>query len=212
MDPQDTPDEPNCKAKCRKAFFAGRRAGLWLAFNGPKVQRANRFRNLAAMRQQDRNLEGLGDVFGQAEQEARQQRLRQKLANVKRPMVQEEEKDAYPDDGKYDDEPPSVFYSSSSSSSSSSTPSSLPPAPLVKKRPVLLSKPSAPPPEKVFLTPSNASQFIGKQVFFTAQGGPQTATIKSVAPSGINISGASPAVASSTKNSLTFSRRMWVMS
>jgi hypothetical protein len=64
----------------------------------------------------------------------------------------------------------------------------------------------------VFLNSSNAGQFIGKQVFFTAQGGRQTATITSVAPSGINISGASPAVASSTKNNLTFSRKMWVMS
>lgn len=281
---QDTPDGSDCKSRCRKAFFAGRRAGLWLAFNGPRAQQANRRRDMGMMRQQDRNLEGLGDVFGRAEDEARLQRLREKLARrraIPRPMVQEDENFPYPDDGKYDEAPgpippmgpfgrsdeeqekkqmyeavrssisitdnqlrrlndeltPPQFQRAmrlivkvkgrltesgmdsmmsyvkekdvsplSSSSSSSSTPSSSsvfspPPAPSV-----------APAPKQVFLNSSNAGQFIGKQVFFTAQGGRQTATITSVAPSGINISGASPAVASSTKNNLTFSRKMWVMS
>ena len=50
-------------------FYAGRRAGVWLAFNGPQAKAKARRIDVQAMRRQDVALEGLGDVFGRAEQE-----------------------------------------------------------------------------------------------------------------------------------------------
>lgn len=66
----------------KQGFAAGRRAGLWLAFNGPQAQAKKRQEDVRAMRQQDVALEGLGDVFGQAEEQARRRDI---LRRIPRP-------------------------------------------------------------------------------------------------------------------------------
>ena len=75
----------------RAIFRKGRRAGIWLALNGPLAQKQRRREDIKTMRQQDRDLEGLGDVFARAEEEPRPERVQP------RPAEQE---------GKYDDDGP----------------------------------------------------------------------------------------------------------
>lgn len=67
--------EEDCEGRIiiarKQGFAAGRRAGLWLAFNGPRAKAHARREDVRAMRRQDMALEGLGDVFGRAEEQAR---------------------------------------------------------------------------------------------------------------------------------------------
>lgn len=65
----------------KQGFRAGRRAGLWLAFNGPQAKAKARGLDVRAMRRQDVALEGLGDVFGRAEQEASERDRRRAVLN-----------------------------------------------------------------------------------------------------------------------------------
>ena len=80
--------EEECEARIdsarRQGFAAGRRAGLWLAFNGPRAKAQARRLDVQAMRRQDVALEGLGDVFGQAEEQARRRDI---LRRIPRPQV-----------------------------------------------------------------------------------------------------------------------------
>ena len=55
--------------RVKEAFRAGRRAGIWLALNGPRARAQRRRIDVGAMRGQDRAMEGMGDVFARAEQE-----------------------------------------------------------------------------------------------------------------------------------------------
>jgi hypothetical protein len=56
----------------KRAFHSGVRAGVWLAFNGPRAQAQRRVLDVGAMRRQDIALEGLGSVFERAEEQAQQ--------------------------------------------------------------------------------------------------------------------------------------------
>lgn len=78
-------DTQECKRRIARAFKSGRKAGLWLAFNGPQAQQQARQADVRDMRRQDVALEeaGLGDVFGQAEQNAAQ---RDRFRGVRRPV------------------------------------------------------------------------------------------------------------------------------
>lgn len=68
----NTPDGKDpCDKRVHRAFLSGRRAGYWLAFNGPQARQQAARRDRGYRIQQDRAIEGLGDVFGQAEQRAR---------------------------------------------------------------------------------------------------------------------------------------------
>jgi len=79
--------EEECKTRIdlarKQGFAAGRRAGLWLAFNGPQAKAQARRLDVQAMRRQDRAIEGLGDVFGQAEEQARRRDI---LRRIPRPQ------------------------------------------------------------------------------------------------------------------------------
>lgn len=83
--------EEGCKERIiiarKQGFAAGRRAGLWLAFNGPQAKAQARRLDVQAMRRQDVALEGLGDVFGQAEEQARRSDI---LRRIPRPRRAEE--------------------------------------------------------------------------------------------------------------------------
>ena len=62
-------DDDGDERRVKQAFRAGRRAGIWLALNGPRAQAQRRRIDVGAMRGQDRAMEGMGDVFARAEQE-----------------------------------------------------------------------------------------------------------------------------------------------
>jgi len=83
---EETPDD-DCEARIavarHQAFAAGRRAGVWLAFNGPRAKAQARRLDVQSMRRQDKAIEGLGDVFGQAEEAAAK---KARLARIPRPM------------------------------------------------------------------------------------------------------------------------------
>jgi len=61
-------EQDECEPRVKEAFRAGRRAGIWLAFNGPRAQAQRRGLDVQAMRRQDRAMEGMADVFARAEQ------------------------------------------------------------------------------------------------------------------------------------------------
>lgn len=89
--------DDNCDERVAEArkdgFYAGRRAGLWLAFNGPRARAEARRLDVRAMRRQDVALEGLGDVFGRAEQQVR---IRDKIRRLQRLRQQQQAQQAPP--------------------------------------------------------------------------------------------------------------------
>ena len=134
-------------------FYAGRRAGVWLAFNGPQAKAKARRMDVQAMRRQDVALEGLGDVFGQAEQQAR-------IIDKIRRMRSRQQQQA-------------------------------PPAPVLAQE---VFAPPASPAQRIRLTPENASNYIGRTVFFTSGGQQHSATILRVSPSGLTVQGGPPSI------------------
>lgn len=81
---QQTDYEGQIEAAKRNSFLAGRRAGVWLAFNGPRARAQDRRLDVQAMRRQDVALEGLSDVFGRAEEAAAK---KSRLARIPRPIL-----------------------------------------------------------------------------------------------------------------------------
>lgn len=154
----------------KQAFSAGRRAGIWLAFNGPQAKAKARGLDVRAMRRQDVALEGLGDVFGRAEQNAR---IIDKIRRMRSRQQQ------------------------------------APPAPVLAQEvlappaPASAPAPAPAPAQRIRLTPENASNYIGRTVFFTSGGQPHSATITRVSPSGITVQGGPPSI----RNNLVFKGR-----
>lgn len=87
----------DCDRRIKRAFQSGRRVGLWLAFNGPKAVAAKRRADIGAMRGQEQAMEGLGAVFGRAEEQAQQadvirrdNEARMRRQRLRRPDVEQE--------------------------------------------------------------------------------------------------------------------------
>ena len=153
----------------RQGFSAGRKAGVWLAFNGPQAKAKARRMDVQAMRRQDVALEGIGDVFGRAE---RQANLRDAIRRMRIRQAQQ-----------------------------------APPAPVLAQQVFAPPAPApapAPPAQRIKLTPENASNYIGRTVFFTSGGQQHSATISRVSPSGLAVQGGPPSI----RNSLSFKGRV----